>query len=174
MLSSSCIQAEKEPVPTKTGDCQQLIRLKRPFCEHYGIKLDKYVNAPTWDQQERNNILWAAQDTTKRLAKLRSISISTECLQQSHYMACHYSRFQGCDRTTSVLQKKRICKESCVDFISQCGIAKLWEELNFINLNCSEQPSRSAGNSPECAFYARKMKNIKTEGNSIWYGILFS
>lgn len=30
--------------------------------------------------------------------------------------------------------------------------------------NCSDKPVRSAGNSPECAFYAGKLKSLKKEG----------
>ena len=173
LLSSLCIPAQKEPVLTKTGDCQPLIKLERPFCEYYGFKIDKYVSAPVWKQQDLNDQLWAGQATAYKFAKYQNISFSTECLQQLRYFACHQN-LQGCDCSTSVFQKKRICKESCLEFVGQCSVlAKMWTEVFNWDSNkrgeihspdCSERPTRRAGNTPECLFYARN-KNTRKEGN---------
>ena len=175
LLSSLCIPAQKEPVLTKTGDCQPLIKLERPFCEYYGFKIDKYVSAPVWKQQDFNDQLWAGQATAYKLAKYQNISYSNKCSHQYRYFACH-QYFQGCDCSTSVFQKKRICKESCLEFVGQCNVlAKMWTEVfdwdnkhgEIHSPDCSERPTRRAGNTPECAFYARN-KNTRKEGNLVW------
>ena len=158
---SLCIPAHKEPVPTNTGDCQPLINLTNPFCEYYGVNLDRYVRISAERQEEENNLLWSNLEVLKGL----NASFSTECLQQAYFLACHHL-FLGCDRSTSVFRPKTFCRESCLSFIHKCnGLAKGWLDINkdFPNPNCSDKPSRSAGNVPECAFYASKVERLKKE-----------
>ena len=75
--------------------------------------------------------------------------------------------FPGCDWGTSVFRPKTFCQESCLSFIGKCSrLAEVWKDMSGLkNLpNCSDKPLRSAGNSPECAFYARKLESVKSEG----------
>ena len=146
---------------TNTGDCQPLINLTNPFCEYYGVNLDRYVRISAERQEEENNLLWSNLVFFKGL----NASFSTECLQQAYFLACHHL-FLGCDRSTSVFRPKTFCRESCLSFIHKCNeLAKAWLDFNkdFPNPNCSDKPSRSAGNVPECAFYASKVERLEKE-----------
>ena len=157
-----CIPAENAPVLNNTNRCQPLIELKNPFCEYYGIKLDKYVNVPARRQEKYNRILWSYEE----IYEWHNISASTDCLHEARFLACH-NLFPGCDLSTSVFMPKTFCQESCLSFIGKCSrLAGAWKDVNGLKIlpNCSDKPLRSAGNSPECAFYARKLESVKNEG----------
>ena len=161
--------AEKEPVPSNTSNCQPLIKLKNPFCESYGFKLDKYVDVPARLQEKSNNALWSYE----AFYKWHNTSFSTECLYKARFLTCHYF-FPGCDRTTSVFRQKTFCKESCLSFITKCSLlVQALEDVTrwFKRISkCLNSRARSAGNVPECSFYARKLESL--ERKSILVGKL--
>ena len=154
---------------TTQGDCRPLIKLDKPFCEHYGFKLDKYVEVSVNYQQVLNNKLWEMQEQFNG----QHISTSHECTDQFRFHACYYA-FVGCDRSTSVLKPKKICKESCLHFTKECSaFVRTWEDVFEPILspgepsgelfNCVKKPSRNAGNTPECMYYDRK-ESLEKEG----------
>ena len=159
---------------TTQGDCRPLIKLDNPFCEHYGFKLDKYVKASGDDQQILNNQLWEIQEQFEQIdAKRQNISTSHECTDQFRFPGCYYA-FAGCDRSTSVLKPKKICKESCLHFTKKCSaFVRMWNNvfgpavlagnLSAALFNCVEKPSRNAGDTPECMYYDRK-ESLEKEG----------
>ena len=168
-LFSSCIPAEDKPVYTTQGDCHPLIKLDNPFCEHYGFKLDKYVEVSVDNQQVLNNRLWEIQEQFKG----QNISTSHECTDQFRFPGCYYA-FPGCDRSTSVLKPKKICKESCLHFTKECSaFVRMWKDvfehaMSFAIptselFNCVEKPSRNAGDTPECMYHDRK-ESLEKEG----------
>jgi hypothetical protein len=150
-------------VYTTQGDCHPLIKLDNPFCEHYGFK------ASVRDQQVLNNQLWEMQEQFKG----QNFSTSHECTDQFRFPGCYYA-FPGCDRSTSVLKPKKICKESCLHFTKECSaFVRLWKVAYIPTLfagkpsdelfNCVEKPSRNAGDTPECIYYVRK-ESLEKEG----------
>jgi hypothetical protein len=164
-----CIQAEDEPVYTTQGDCHPLIKLDNPFCEHYGFKLDKYVKVSGDDQQVQNNKLWEIQEQFEKInVKRQNISTSHECTDQFRFPGCYYA-FPVCNRSTSVLKPKKICKESCLHFTKECSaFVRMWNDVfqpsgEEAVFNCVEKPSRNAGDTPECMYYNRK-ESLEKEG----------
>jgi hypothetical protein len=156
--------AEEEPVYTNQSDCQPLIKLDKPFCSHYGFKLDKYVNVSVDTQQSWNNVLWEKQEQYDQiLFKGKNMSASPKCMEQVRFIGCYYT-FPGCDRSTSVFRPKKFCKESCLHFTNDCStFSKAWKEILLSSFpekaalfSCLEKPSRNAGDSPECVYYDRK------------------
>ena len=157
----------------KWGDCHPLIKLDKLFCKHYGFKLDKYVKVSVDDQQVLNNQLWGMQEQFNQI-KGGNISTSHECTDQLRFPGCYYA-FAGCDRSTSVLKPKKICKESCLHFTKECSaFVKMWNDVFGPALlggdpsvaavfNCVEKPSRNAGDTPECIYYDRK-ESLEKEG----------
>jgi hypothetical protein len=157
-------------VYAKRGDCHLLVKLDKPFCEHYGFKLDKYVKVSVNYQQILNNKMWEVQEQFKG----QNISTSHECSDQFRFPGC-YQAFAGCDRSTSVLKPKKICKESCLHFTKECSaFVKMWNDVFAPTLltddpsgaalfNCTEKPSRNAGDTPECMHYDRK-ESVEKEG----------
>ena len=155
---------------TTQGDCHPLIKLDNPFCEHYGFKLDKYVKESGDDQQVLNNQLWEMQEQFNG----QHISISHECTDHFRFPVCYYA-FPGCDRSTSVLKPKKMCKESCLYFTKKCSaFVKMWNNVFGASVlggdpsvaavfNCVEKPSRNAGDTPECMYYDRK-ERLEKEG----------
>ena len=152
-----------------TSDCHPLIKLDNPFCEHYGFKLDKYVEVSVNYQQVLNNKLWEMQEQFNG----QHISTSHECTDQFRFHACYYA-FAGCDRSTSVLKPKKICKESCLHFTKKCSaFVKMWNDVFGPTtlagkpgdglFNCVEKPSRNAGDTPECMYDDRK-ESLEKEG----------
>ena len=157
---SSCIPAEEEPVVTNANDCQPLIKLENSFCEYHGIKLDKYVDVEAKNQKEKNDQLWSYLEVFKWL----NTSYTTECLSLFSFLKCH-DLFPGCDHSTSVFLSKKVCNESCLSFINHCSeLAKVWADMTVDeSLECLSKFGRSAGNIPECAFYARNLKSLKRQ-----------
>ena len=157
---SSCVPAEEEPVVTNANDCQPLIKLKNPFCEYYGIKLDKYVDVEAKNQKENNDELWSYLEVYKWL----NTSDTTECLSLFSFLICH-ELFPGCDHSTSVFLPKKVCNESCLNFMNHCSKpAKVWADMTGKESpECLSKFARSAGNIPECAFYARNLKSLKRQ-----------
>jgi hypothetical protein len=162
-------------VYTKQGDCHPLIKLDKPFCEHYGFKFDKYVKELGDDQQVLNNQLWEMQEQFEQInAKGQNISTSHECTDQFRFPGCYYA-FAGCDRSTSVLKPKKMCKESCLYFTKKCSaFVRMWNDVFgpavlggdpsvAAVFNCVEKPSRNAGDTPECMYYYRK-ERLEKEG----------
>ena len=145
---------------TNTSECQPLIKLKNPFCEYYGIKLDKYVHLDALDQEKFNRLLWSYQE----YYKWSTTSASTECLYQARFLACHHL-IPGCDSSTSVFIPKTFCKKSCLTFISKCSpLVEAWISTGENISKCVDKPLRNGGNIPECAFYNRKIESLKKEG----------
>ena len=156
---------------TKWGDCRPLIKLDRPFCEHYGFKLDKYVNASVGKQQLWNDRLWKRQEQYYRVYfEGQNFSASPECMEQMRFAGCYYM-FPGCDRSTSGFRSKKFCKESCLHFANECSsFSKALKDVFLQSypeekalLSCLETASRNAGDSPECMYYDRK-ERLENEG----------
>jgi hypothetical protein len=171
LLFSSCIPAEEEPVLTNTSYCQPLIKLDKPFCEHYGFKLDKYVNVSVGDQQYWNDRLWKLQEQYDQIfVKRQNRSISPKCIDQFWFAGCHYT-FPGCERSTSVFKPKKFCKVSCLHFTNECSMfATVLKDIYLSGnpgrkflFSCLKRPSRNAGDSPECVYYERK-ESLEKEG----------
>ena len=157
---SSCIPAEEEPAVTNATDCQPLIKLKNPFCEYYGIKLDKYVDVEAKYQQENNDQLWSFLEVYKWL----NTSYTTECQSLFRFLACH-EIFPGCDSSTSVFLPKNVCNKTCLSFTNHYSkLAKFWADISGgESPKCLRKLARSAGNIPECAFYAWNLKSLKKQ-----------
>jgi hypothetical protein len=160
-------------VYTTQGDCHPLIKLDNPFCEHYGFKLDKYVKVSVDYQQVLNNQLWELHEQFKG----QNISTLHECIDQFRFFGC-YSAFAGCDRSTSVLKPKKICKEFCLHFTKECSaFGKIWKDVYGSAIwegkpiselvNCLEKPSRNAGDTPGCMYYDRK-ESLEKESKFVW------
>ena len=120
-------------------------------------------------QQVLNNKLWELQEQFKR----QNISTSQECTDQYRFPGCYYA-FAGCDRSTSVLKPKKICKESCLHFTKKCSaFVKMWNDVFGPTtlagkpgdglFNCVGKPSRNAGDTPECMYDDRK-ESLEKEG----------
>ena len=165
--------AEKEPVTAvlnKHGECQPLIELNNSFCGQNRIRLDKYVNVEAYSQQSMNDRLWSLQ---KQYELIYPQSISKECIHNFNFFACNLM-FPGCDRSTSEFKLKKFCKESCIHFIKECSsFARFWKNMAFATefealdkmtvFNYSANPSRNAGDSPECLYYVEN-GNFAEEG----------
>ena len=156
---------------TKRGDCQPLIKLDKPFCEHYGFKLDKYVNVSVDYQRFWNKRLWELQKQYDQVfVEARNVSASPECIEQIRFAGCHFT-FPGCDRSTSGFRSKTFCKESCLHFTYECNaFVKAWKYILLPNypdidawFSCVRRPPRNAGDSPECVYYDRK-ESLEKEG----------
>lgn len=164
MLFRPCIPAENEPV-FRNSECHPLIELENPFCQHYGFKLDKIVfDYETSRQQEWNNDLWDMQRQYEEVNfGEQKLEPPAKCYDQARFLGCYHT-FQGCDETRSVFRPKKVCKETCLSFLNDCGaFVELWKELHLSRfpkdkalLNCLEQPRRNAGDSPECMYYAKE------------------
>ena len=126
-------------------------------------------------QQVLNNQLWEIQKQYDQVNfKGQNISTSHECTDQFRFPGCYYA-FAGCDRSTSILKPKKICKESCLHFTKKCSaFVKTWKDVfaRYLDplstvqaalFNCTEKPSRNAGDTPECIFYDRK-ESLEKEG----------
>ena len=134
------------------------------------------MNVSVNDQQYWNNYLWDAQIQYERIFLPHFRTVPQECWYQARYFGCYFT-FTSCDRTTSVFIPKKICKESCVAFFNECGtFVKAWRDL-YLNSNpdkeslfsCLEQPSRNAGDSPECVDYDRR-ERLEKEGMFVsWF-----
>ena len=174
LLCSSCIPAEEEPVITNTSYCHPLTKLDKPYCELYGFKLDKYVNVSVNLQQYENDRMWVAQKRHDLLFSTgQNVSSSPECMHQVRFIGCYYM-FPSCDRSTSVFEAKKICKETCLNFINECStFVSAWKEMYLSSnpeyeawFNCSKQPLRNAGGFPECVYYDRK-ESLEREGKLV-------
>ena len=156
--------------------CHPLIKLNNSFCEHYGFKLDSYVNVSVDYQQYWNDYLWYSQKQYEQLVQPKFRSVPQECWYQARYFSCYFT-FPSCDRTTSVLIPKKICKESCLGFFNECAtFVKTWRDA-YLSTNpdkealasCLEQPPRNAGDSPECVDYDRR-ERLEKEGMFVsWF-----
>jgi hypothetical protein len=160
---SPCIPANEEPVLNNTKYCHPLIKLDNPFCQHYGFKLDKYVNVSTNLQQYWNDRMWISQKRYYQFTREGgNYSTSPECMHYARFLACYYM-FPSCDRTVAEYRPMKICKKSCLNFYNVCG--KFGNNVKEVYLpgnpeyedlfNCLEQPSRNAGDSPECLYYKK-------------------
>ena len=176
MLSRSCLPAQEEPILNHTSYCHPLIKLNNSFCEHYGFKLDIYVNVSVNYQQFWNDRLWSSQKQYQELIQPQFRTVPQECIHQARYFGCYFT-FPSCDHTTSVFVPKKICKESCIGFFNECAtFLKLWMEVYLSRhpdkaalFSCLEQPSRNAGDSPECVDYDRR-ERLEKEGMFVsWF-----
>ena len=103
---------------------------------------------------------------------LRPSNISAECTKQIRFIGC-YHIFPSCDLSTSVVKPRKICKETCLKFHSECRVYieamkqfylsgdpradhKYWSKDPEIMdaIECSEKPSVTAGDAVECIAYA--------------------
>ena len=166
-LYRTCIPAEAEPT-LNSSSCYPLVNFTRPFCQNRGITLPNYVyNKTPHDQNDRNDIANTDYDKLRKMdvpkiSALLKIDISSvrKCLQDLPIVYCH-NYFPSCDRTQSVYKKQTICHESCLDLTHVCG--KLWEifvryyTISFPHkkklVRCELQPTRNAGDSPECWYF---------------------
>ena len=71
-----------------TKYCHPLVKLDKPFCEQYGIKLDRYVNLSTDAQQYWNDRLWMSQKQYYQFIRVgENISITSECSHHAVFWA---------------------------------------------------------------------------------------
>ena len=134
------------------------------------------MNVSVNDQQYWNDRLWYLQKQYKQIFLPQFRSVPQECWYQARYFGCYYT-FPSCDHTTSVFVPKKICKESCLAFLNECGrFVKVWRDAyvgRYRNkealFSCLEQPSRNAGDSPECVDYDRR-ERLEKEGMFVsWF-----
>ena len=147
-------------VLNKHGECQPLMELNNSFCGQNRIRLDKYVNVDVYSQQSMNDRLWSLQKQYEFVYPKESIS--KECIHNFKFFACNIM-FPGCDRSTSEFKLKKFCKQSCIHFIKECSkFARFWKYVASTTdsvaalmtvFNYSVNPSRNAGDSPECLYY---------------------
>jgi hypothetical protein len=129
-----------------------------------GITLPNYVYETPEFQNDRNDeIFWNYNEAVKlcvsRISRFSKVAISAvrKCAQAVTIMYCH-NYFPSCDRTQSVYKEQKVCHESCLDLTHMCG--KLWEmSVRYRTIEhpeekklyrCELQPTRNAGDSPEC------------------------
>ncbi|CAB4033190.1 angiopoietin-1 receptor-like, partial [Paramuricea clavata] len=165
----ACIPAKAEPT-LNSSSCYPLVNFTRPFCQNYGIALPNYVYQTPDQQNNRNHEANKDDDIIMKLGGPSSISRNLEvdintvrkCLQAVAIGYCHLN-FPSCDRTDSVFKEQKICRESCLELTHMCG--ELWEM--FVRwyavghpyhpekkaFRCELQPSRNAGDSPECWYF---------------------
>ena len=164
VLFSPCIPAEEEPIITKTSICHPLIKINNSYCDRYGVKLDKYVNVSVGEQQYWGDSLWEAQQQFIKVPfEGQGLQdMPQTCIDQARFIGCHYT-FPDCDRTTGVLKTRKICKETCLSFNNECSkYTKVWKDF-YLSANpdkaalfaCLEQPTRNAGETPECIAHPR-------------------
>ena len=98
--------------------------------------------------------------------KMNTTSVK-KCMQNFGILFCRVY-FPSCDRTLSVIKKKKICRKTCEELIlTDCGhvikillsyyIIRFPERRDAAELyfHCKLQPKRNAGESPECWYLNR-------------------
>ena len=134
------------------------------------------MNVSVNDQQYWNDYLWYSQKQYERVFLPQFRTVPQECWYQARYLGCYHT-FPSCDRTTSVFIPRKICKESCLGFLNECGtFLKAWRIAVLSSspdkealFSCLEQPSRNAGDSPECVDYDRR-ERLEKEGMFVsWF-----
>ena len=165
-LYRTCIPAEAEPT-LNSSSCYPLVNFTRPFCQNLGITLPNYVYQTPDYQNNRNDEAHADFDilekaNASKISRFFKVDISTarKCLQAVPILVCHHY-FPSCDRTQNVYKEQKICHESCLDLTHMCG--ELWEVFVSYHsieypeeeklLRCELQPTRNAGDSPECWYF---------------------
>ena len=121
------------------------------------------MNVSVNDQQYWNDHLWNLQKQYEQLILPQFRNVPQECWYQARYFGCYHT-FPSCDHTTSVFVPKKICKESCLGFLNECGtFLKVCRGVYLSKhpdkealFTCLKQPSRNAGDSPECVDYDRR------------------
>ena len=170
-MHRTCVPAEAQPLIHSSG-CYPLVNFSRPFCQNHGITLPNYVYSTPSIQIERNDVGNAVYDgyLDAYLAKIAyhlktDVPSLNKCMKNFWViLPCHMS-FPSCDRTQSVLKKKMVCRESCLDLTHSCGrlwpFLKIWVQIRYPNstelyklVHC-EFPYRNAGDSPECWYFNR-------------------
>ena len=121
---------------------------------------------------------WDVKIGAFKISRFLKVDISTvrKCGQAFAILYCH-QYFPSCDRTQSVFKEQKMCHESCLHLTRMCG--ELWEM--FVKsytirypeetrlLRCELQPTRNAGDSPECWYFSGDTKstgNIAHNGSS--------
>lgn len=168
----SCVSAEIEP-KLNSSSCYPLVHFSRPFCQNHGVTLPSYVYATPSSQIESNYRRNADYNTYLRMGPTKAsyyfktdVSTIKKCVKSLIILFCH-EFFPSCDRTQSVFKKRKICRESCLEFTHSCGRAwKLFQTLTKIRYpgdteknkrtHCKLQPYRNAGDSPECWYFNRR------------------
>ncbi|CAB4004558.1 coadhesin-like isoform X2 [Paramuricea clavata] len=168
----TCIPAEAEPT-LKSSSCYPLVNFTRPFCQNHGITLPNYVYQTPDYQNNRNNEANADYDAVvkigaSQLNRFFEVDIGTirKCAQVLPIVYCHLF-FPSCDRTQSVFKEQKICRESYLELPHMCG--KLFEMfLRYYIIKFPEkkklylgelQPTRNAGDSPECWYFNELAKS---------------
>jgi hypothetical protein len=166
-LYRTCIPAEHEPMLNSiTSSCYPLVYFTRPFCQNNGIALPNYVYQTPNHQNDRNHEANKDYDAVMKIgvsniSRFLNIDINTvrKCLPAVVIGYCHL-HFPSCDRTRSVFQEQKICRESCLELTHICGeMWKMFERYYAIFhqelklSSCEQQPPRNAGDSPECWYF---------------------
>ena len=114
-----------------------------------------------------------------KMSKIFKVDNDTviKCAHAGVPFACQY-HFPSCDGTQSEYKERKICRETCLNFIHICGriwdvIAKLFvfkhpDPESKKLLHCELQPYRNAGDSPECWYSDFK----ESTGNEIMKSVL--
>jgi hypothetical protein len=159
---------------TTHGDCHPLIKLDKPFCKHYGFKLDKYVKA--WEDEEQEQYNHKGQNIS--VSRLPNYIPQTRF---AHSNGRHYAfqpqvdlnltgaRFSG-TLGPKKFRAKNFCKESCLHFTNEYSMA--WKYILLSSyaealISCLEKPSKNDGDSSECMYYDRK-ESLEKEGKFVW------
>ena len=174
----TCVPAEPEPL-LNSSSCYPLVNFTHPFCQNHGVTLPNYVYATPSKQFENNNqahtnyngyLNWGPVEASIFLKM--EISSVKKCVKNLIVFQCRVY-FPSCDTTQSVFRKRKVCRESCLEFTDSCGRGwKLFEQYmkalhpDDIHINkevhCELQPHRNAGDSPECWYFNR---HTNTAGN---------
>ena len=165
-LYRTCIPAEAEPT-LNSSSCYPLVNFTRPFCQNHGITLPNYVYQTPDYQNNRNDEANADFDGlgkvgASKISRFFKVDISTvrKCMQALPIWYCHLY-FPSFDRTQSVFKEQKICRESYLELAHMCGeLWEIWERYYIIEypeeeklLRCELQPTRNAGDSPECWYF---------------------
>ena len=182
----TCVPAEAEPLVHSSG-CYPLVNFSRPFCQNRGITLPSYVYLTPYLQIEHNHRWNGNYDNylDRNLTKIvhyfkTDIPCLKKCVKNLMILVCQMF-FPGCDRTRSVMRKRMVCRESCLEFYHRCG-QKPWtfakmavdirypDDIEAYKMTHCKFPYRNAGDSPECWYFNRHANITGNINNEAFQG----
>ena len=107
------------------------------------------------ENEKKLNQLQRKLDNLKLLIINFGVSLSIKCEKAINIVYCHHY-FPRCDGTGDTYKAQRLCKATCLYYTNACS-----QELKMLKLfagtvdiiNCTNFPSRNAGETPECYYF---------------------